>query len=190
LSIRAATVRGSFLLAVGDGKDFPFGAIANLSQRFIGQLRGYGHDLNDADCVIVDLQNGILANSLFAASEFELVARSSFIEVGITFLDIEQKEPHIGAAFNGHSAIKVDDVTTGVPVTFDAFLYFPLNQRTVRYLKIGSTFKLPQKEKLLASGTDSFLIKPGEIRAFREFFVRNSLQDVVAGRTKGPKKVG
>lgn len=177
LNIRTKDIKGSFLMAVGIGRDYPFGAISQLHQRLLHHLRDQGKTVEDADCTVMEIDTGVFPVELFASGDFNLTAKSDHIEIGIAYLNMEHVEPEIARSGSepGHAVIRVQDIFADTPVTFDAYLSLPVNRKRVRYLKVGARLSDHRKERLVAGGADRLLINDTEVKAFREFYARNTI---------------
>ncbi len=189
LSINCEAVRGCFLLTAGKGRSFPYGAIADLQQRFLFHLFEAGQYVRDGDCEVIEIDVRNLPDGAFIDSDFSLTALSDVAELSISFLDVAPANPEIErSAVDDFSRIQVKDVATGVPLTFDAYIYMPLNRKTLKYLKEGGELGIKQKSKLIDDGTEHLYIKEDSVPSFKEFHARASLHEVFDRRKDGTKK--
>jgi hypothetical protein len=189
LSINAESVKGCFLLTAGKGRSFPYGAIADLQQRFLFHLFEAGQYVKDGDCEVIEIDVSNLPDGAFIDSDFSLTALSDVAELSISFLDVAPTNPEINrSAIDDFSRIQVKDIATGVPLTFDAYIYMPLNRKTLKYLKEGGVLGLKQKSKMMDDGTEHLYIKEESVPNFKEFHARAALHDVFDRRKEETKK--
>jgi hypothetical protein len=189
LSINSESVRGCFLLTAGKGRSFPYGAIADLQQRFLFHLFEAGQYVKDGDCEVIEIDVSNLPDGAFIDSDFSLTALSDVAELSISFLDVAPTNPEIErSAVDDFSRIQVKDIATGVPLTFDAYIYMPLNRKTLKYLKEGGVLGIKQKSKMMDEGTEHLYIKEESVSNFKEFHARASLHEVFDRRKEETKK--
>lgn len=101
-------------------------------------------------------------------------------EVGIAFFQMNEPlpKPTPPAAEHGMYSIKVDKISTDVPVTFRAFIHFVQNNRFFLYLRNGRRLQPEQKQRLLEKHKD-FYMKSGDLENLRQYMATTYLGDSV-----------
>lgn len=111
--------------------------------------------------------------------------RLSFVhqkrEVGIAFFQTDEPlhKPEPPKGDHGMYAVKVDQISTEVPVNFKAFIHFVNNNRFFLYLRNGRVLQPEQKLRLQSRNMDNFYMKSVDLENLRQYMATTYLGGLV-----------
>lgn len=118
-------------------------------------------------------------------AKFQTTMIHKLSEVGLAFFPNEAAiyEPKMESNLNMYE-IDVNELDKGEPITFNAYLYFPKNQRRFLYLREGRTLHPGQTKRLLGHEVQHFYLKESDLVNLRKFLAITYILEKVRKNSK------
>ena len=175
VSVQQDGLRGSFLLAVrhnDSGSDI----WAEIRPALIGHLKANNLVVPETSFRVLPLTTDdlkTLTNVLPGHCSFYV---GPALQGGFCYLERDDFIPNVKEAFEHMWLVDLTNIQPNVRVTFNAFLYFPVNKKYVRYLKNGASLSPAQADNLRKNQVNKICVPQQDLLLYRQYFARTQLR--------------
>lgn len=175
VTISSQTLSASILVSSGRTAQRASDVVDRLTRIFLEKLRAAGVVIEDADCDILELDHLSLAEAVLSQSTETLSMAGAENELAaLAFTNLSCK-PDYETKIDEMVKVQVEDLVSETPLTFEVFLHMPVNQKYIRYLKVGSSLDSNQANRLARSSVKHLFLSEKDSEAFLRYFAINSL---------------
>jgi hypothetical protein len=180
VGLNAPTLRGSVMCGLPSAQGSHETAMREFKDAFLRILEDSGVDLGAEPCSLVYLNDLALADDVVANSKLILVARGEEKHFVIALVSGTKAPPQFQIE-NKMVKVPLKDLESEGPVTFDVFLYMPVNQKYLRYLKAGAHLSREQVESLIRKDVEHVYLSDKDLESFLRYYVTGSLLNEAIG---------
>jgi hypothetical protein len=175
LAINSPALRGYAVIGIPATRRYIGVLLAEVETEFITRLSKCGFPLERHQYHLIHIDDMALARITIARASFVWRSQGADAEIAMSFCDgpnlIPAIEPHVGDM----NRIPLRDLFSGAKVTFDVYLYFPINKKYLRYLRKGSSLTTSQADTLEQKEVTHFFLQKKDTEEYRKFFATQSL---------------
>lgn len=175
LAINSPALRGYAVIGIPATRRYVGVLLAEVETEFITRLGKSGFPLERHQYHLIHIDDMALARITIARASFVWRSQGADAEIAMSFCDgpnlIPAIEPHVGDM----NRIPLRDLFSGARVTFDVYLYFPINKKYLRYLRQGSSLTSSQADTLEQKEVTHFFLRKKDTEEYRKFFAMQSL---------------
>ncbi|HEX4924272.1 MAG TPA: hypothetical protein VFV50_09300 [Bdellovibrionales bacterium] len=174
ISVKTETSKGVLLVALGDNKEIGSVLLADVKSRLIHHLKMRGQDLGSEDDLEITIEQVDFIDWGKVETEFLALDQFGDDQLGIAFLPGEDIIPEASRSAENHMlAVDMECIVPDIPITFDIYVYLPVNKKYIRYVKKGQRIDPKQVERLLGYNNEHFHIAREDLKNFKAYCAAN-----------------
>ncbi len=163
--------KSNYVIVASETEPYPSPAVLNLKKTFLQHAQKKGIETPLSQTKMLMLQKVVVPVETFSRGEFSITARYDSTAVGLSYLELPAKEPLIQNKSNEFTEIKIIEIAEDLPLTFDVFVFLPRNKKYLRFSPAGSEFAENRRNRLLAAGRKTVLVRTQDVPHFHEHYI-------------------
>lgn len=175
MKMKASRVNATFVIAIGptSGGFGPKEMLRTLIASLFVALKAKGIDPSFENSRLIQVQDYIAVSDALLLSSFSAHSKQHGTDVSIAVFpqskDAEDFEPEMRPTENGMLSVPVSSFRQNVTPGFNAFLFLPLNQKFVHYLRDGAPVASQTSSNLMSRGITHVLISKEDASAYSRY---------------------
>ncbi len=174
--------KSNFVLVASEAEPHPSAGVLSLTKALLQQAREIGLETPDSYSKTLMFQKVTVPVDTFSSAEFSITTRFNSTAFGLSYIELPTREPLIQPKSNEFAEIKIIEIAKNLPLTFDVFVFLPRNKKYLRFSSAGSEFAENKRNRLLAAGRNTVLVKTQEVPYFREHSIWAQIRSGIADR--------
>ena len=163
-SISSGIVKGHYYIAVNQLDSNTAATAAKIFQLLIATMAKAGFEVSPEDCKLTHVSNDQVGAAKLDKGLFYLAFQAGTLEIGCGFVKSEKFAPVLEAGPDGYVAIPIGDLAVGESLPIDAYLFLPMNNKFVKFLRSGMPLDQAALAKLATTKTTKVFV-PAEDKA-------------------------
>lgn len=175
MKISTGRLKTTLVIAIGpmgQPRD-PQEIIRLLIPELVASMRGKQLTLSLSDSSLIRVEDYVAVSDALLLTSFCAHNEKFGVDVSVAVfphaLDTKDLQPDLQPADNGMLSVPVSSLRENVTPGFNAFLFLPLNQKLVQYLRKGTAISSSHTSILVSRGISRFLISKEDVPAYNKY---------------------